>query len=95
MVGHPSLDIIPKPILLGAIPVGLAANGAALGCVFGSTKLIYNYVLDLETNIEKDILLPITIGAGTGFAIGLSIIGASLFDNTEQTDSTGFPILVP
>lgn len=79
MVGHPSLDVIPKPILFGAIPLGLAANGAALGTVFASTNIVHNYISGAETDFNKDVLAPIMISAEIGFTAGFWIIGEHSF----------------
>lgn len=92
MVGYPSPDVVPKAVLLAYIPIGIAMNGAFLGAVFAGTKITYNYISGLESNLEEDILSSIAIGAESGASIGLYIIGSSFFDNLEQVDYTGFPI---
>lgn len=80
MVGYPSLDVIPKGVLLASIPVGLAINGAALGAVFASAKITYDYLYELESTPEEDMLSSMVIGAA--ISIGICTIGNSLFDYT-------------
>ncbi|MCT4635026.1 MAG: hypothetical protein N4A31_02105 [Rickettsiales bacterium] len=80
MVGYPSLDVIPKGVLLAYIPVGLAMNGAFLGATLASTKLGYDYIFEAESNPEEDILSYMV--AGAGISITTCAIGNSLFDYT-------------
>lgn len=86
MVGYPLPDVVPKAILLAYIPIGIAMNGAFLGAVFASTKTTYNYIFEVESNIEEDIISSIAIGAVSGASIGYCIIGEHSFSGEEQTD---------